>query len=101
MQPAGKGRGCHLLLPAGAPRDTNKGNMADVEGTLERVKIQNVVESYVIANNTGVVLRRLPSMSQQEAEVRAGVRRVTSTRVEGGPSLAPPDAPPRPEPFRP
>ena len=42
--------------------------MSDVEETLERVKIQSGVEGYVICNQQGVVLRRLPSMTQAAAE---------------------------------
>ena len=45
--------------------------MSEVEETLERVKIQNGVEGYVIADNNGVVLRRFPSMSQELAEAYA------------------------------
>eukprot|EP00639_Heterosigma_akashiwo_P002528 CAMPEP_0194575366 /NCGR_PEP_ID=MMETSP0292-20121207/10869_1 /TAXON_ID=39354 /ORGANISM="Heterosigma akashiwo, Strain CCMP2393" /LENGTH=102 /DNA_ID=CAMNT_0039427119 /DNA_START=96 /DNA_END=404 /DNA_ORIENTATION=+ len=42
--------------------------MSEVEETLERVKSQDSVTGYVICNKQGVVLRRYPQMSQEEAE---------------------------------
>mmetsp|Transcript_19256 Transcript_19256/g.25002 ORF Transcript_19256/g.25002 Transcript_19256/m.25002 type:complete len:103 (-) Transcript_19256:35-343(-) len=45
--------------------------MSEVEETLERVKVQPGVEGYVICNKEGQVLRRLPSMTQGQAEIYA------------------------------
>lgn len=45
--------------------------MSEVEETLERVKVQPGVEGYVICNRQGQVLRRLPSMTQAQAETYA------------------------------
>ena len=42
--------------------------MSEVEETLERVKNHKGVEGYVIADKNGIVLRRHPLMSQEEAE---------------------------------
>eukprot|EP00519_Triparma_laevis_P001393 CAMPEP_0182499848 /NCGR_PEP_ID=MMETSP1321-20130603/7987_1 /TAXON_ID=91990 /ORGANISM="Bolidomonas sp., Strain RCC1657" /LENGTH=100 /DNA_ID=CAMNT_0024704097 /DNA_START=21 /DNA_END=323 /DNA_ORIENTATION=+ len=45
--------------------------MSEVEETLERVKVQAGVEGYLIADQSGTVLRRFPSMSQELAEAYA------------------------------
>jgi dynein light chain roadblock-type len=42
--------------------------MSEVEETIERIRAQNGVESYVICNRQGQVLRRFPNMSQEAAE---------------------------------
>ena len=39
-----------------------------MEETIERIKVQNGVEGYVICNKQGQVLRRFPSMSLEDAE---------------------------------
>ncbi len=39
-----------------------------MEETIERIKVQNGIEGYVICNRQGQVLRRFPSMSQEQAE---------------------------------
>lgn len=41
---------------------------SEVEETIERIKVQNGVEGYVICNKNGQVLRRFPTMSQEAAE---------------------------------
>lgn len=38
-----------------------------MEETIERIKVQNGVEGYVICNKQGQVLRRFPTMSQENA----------------------------------
>lgn len=40
---------------------------SEVEETIERIKVQNGVEGYVICNKQGQVLRRFPTMSQDVA----------------------------------
>ena len=45
--------------------------MSQVEETLERIKVLPGVEGYVICDKQGLVLRRLPSMTQGQAEVYA------------------------------
>ena len=45
--------------------------MSEVEETLERIKVQAGVEGYVICSKNGQVLRRLPTMSQAQAETYA------------------------------
>ncbi|KAG5187945.1 hypothetical protein JKP88DRAFT_184906 [Tribonema minus] len=45
--------------------------MAQVEETLERIKVQPGVEGYVICDMQGQVLRRFPTMSQETAEMYA------------------------------
>ena len=42
--------------------------MSEVEETIERIKVQEGVEGYVICDKHGQVLRRFPSMSQSSAE---------------------------------
>ncbi|GFH54639.1 hypothetical protein CTEN210_11115 [Chaetoceros tenuissimus] len=42
--------------------------MSAIEETLERIQKQPGVEAYVILNNEGEILRRMPSMSQEVAE---------------------------------
>ena len=42
--------------------------MSEVEETIERIRAQIGVESYVICNRQGQVLRRFPSMTQEAAE---------------------------------
>ena len=44
---------------------------SDVEETIERIKVQAGVEGYVICNKQGQVLRRYPTMTQEDAEVYA------------------------------
>ena len=44
---------------------------SDVEETIERIKVQNGVEGYVICNKQGQVLRRYPTMTQEDAEMYA------------------------------
>ena len=39
--------------------------MSDVEDIIERIKVQNGVEGYVICDHDGTVLRRFPSMSEK------------------------------------
>ena len=39
-----------------------------MEETIERIKVQDGVEGYVICDKHGQVLRRFPSMSQSSAE---------------------------------
>ena len=41
---------------------------SEVEETIERIKVQQGVEGYVICNKQGQVLRRYPTMSQDVAE---------------------------------
>ena len=40
---------------------------SEVEETIERIKVQNGVEGYVICNKQGQVLRRFPTMTQETA----------------------------------
>mmetsp|Transcript_89604 Transcript_89604/g.249193 ORF Transcript_89604/g.249193 Transcript_89604/m.249193 type:complete len:104 (-) Transcript_89604:244-555(-) len=42
--------------------------MSEIEETLERIKSHDGVEGYVIMNNEGEVLRKLPSMSNEKAK---------------------------------
>ena len=42
--------------------------LKSAEETIERIKVQNGIEGYVICNRQGQVLRRFPSMSQDVAE---------------------------------
>eukprot|EP00586_Coscinodiscus_wailesii_P022926 CAMPEP_0172498806 /NCGR_PEP_ID=MMETSP1066-20121228/117676_1 /TAXON_ID=671091 /ORGANISM="Coscinodiscus wailesii, Strain CCMP2513" /LENGTH=130 /DNA_ID=CAMNT_0013272235 /DNA_START=98 /DNA_END=490 /DNA_ORIENTATION=- len=55
--------------------------MSAVEETLERIKQQPGVQGYVISNHEGVVLRRLPSMSQSTAEQLAESMRLLSSKA--------------------
>jgi dynein light chain roadblock-type len=41
---------------------------SEVEETIERIKVKDGVEGYVICNKQGQVLRRYPSMTQEIAE---------------------------------
>ena len=41
---------------------------SEVEETIERIRQQLGVEGYVICNKQGQVLRRFPTMTQEEAE---------------------------------
>jgi len=43
-------------------------SQSEVEETIERIKVQNGVEGYVICNKQGQVLRRFPTMSLEDAE---------------------------------
>jgi dynein light chain roadblock-type len=45
--------------------------MSEVEETIERIKVQQGIEGYVICNKQGQVLRRYPDMSQEDAEIYA------------------------------
>ena len=42
-----------------------------MEETIERIKVQSGVEGYVICNKQGQVLRRYPTMTQEDAETYA------------------------------
>ena len=42
--------------------------MSEVEETIERIRVQDGVENYVICNRQGQVLRRRQDMSQEDAE---------------------------------
>mmetsp|Transcript_26239 Transcript_26239/g.48829 ORF Transcript_26239/g.48829 Transcript_26239/m.48829 type:complete len:106 (-) Transcript_26239:228-545(-) len=42
--------------------------MSEIEETLERIKAHSGVEGYVIMNNAGEVLRKLPGMSTEHAK---------------------------------
>lgn len=57
--------------------------MSEVEETLERIKVQPGVEGYVICNKQGQVLRRLPSMTQAQAEVYAQKMSGLSKKARG------------------
>ena len=57
--------------------------MSEVEETLERVKIQAGVEGYVICSKQGQVLRRLPSMTQAQAEIYADFMSQLSRKARG------------------
>eukprot|EP00621_Florenciella_sp_RCC1693_P004003 CAMPEP_0182533540 /NCGR_PEP_ID=MMETSP1323-20130603/13817_1 /TAXON_ID=236787 /ORGANISM="Florenciella parvula, Strain RCC1693" /LENGTH=202 /DNA_ID=CAMNT_0024743437 /DNA_START=40 /DNA_END=647 /DNA_ORIENTATION=- len=57
--------------------------MSEVEETLERVKVQNGVEGYVICNRQGLVLRRFPQMSQEHAEQYADSMRHLANKARG------------------
>ncbi|KAJ8604578.1 hypothetical protein CTAYLR_007635 [Chrysophaeum taylorii] len=57
--------------------------MSEVEETLERVKVQPGVEGYVICNRQGQVLRRLPSMSQAQADIYAQKMSGLSKKARG------------------
>ena len=56
---------------------------SEVEETLERVKVQNGVEGYVICNRQGLVLRRFPQMSQEHAEQYADSMRHLANKARG------------------
>ena len=57
--------------------------MSEVEETLERVKIQAGVDGYVICSKQGQVLRRLPSMTQAQAEIYADFMSQLSRKARG------------------
>jgi len=57
--------------------------MSEVEETLERVKVQPGVEGYIICDKKGQVLRRLPSMTQAQAEVYAQKMTSLSKKARG------------------
>jgi dynein light chain roadblock-type len=42
--------------------------MSEVEETIERIRVQDGVENYVICNRQGQVLRRRQDMTQDDAE---------------------------------
>lgn len=42
--------------------------MSEVEETIERIKVKDSVEGYVICNKQGQVLRRYPNMTLADAE---------------------------------
>lgn len=56
---------------------------SEVEETIERIKVQQGVENYVICNKQGQVLRRFPTMSQEEAEKYARCMISLATQAGG------------------
>jgi len=54
-----------------------------VEETIERIKVQAGVENYVICNKQGQVLRRFPTMSQEDAEKYARCMLSLATQARG------------------
>ena len=62
---------------------TTPTTQSEVEETLERVKVQNGVEGYVICNRQGLVLRRFPQMSQEHAEQYADSMRHLANKARG------------------
>eukprot|EP00601_Ochromonadales_sp_CCMP2298_P036263 CAMPEP_0173375258 /NCGR_PEP_ID=MMETSP1144-20121109/29533_1 /TAXON_ID=483371 /ORGANISM="non described non described, Strain CCMP2298" /LENGTH=168 /DNA_ID=CAMNT_0014327683 /DNA_START=101 /DNA_END=605 /DNA_ORIENTATION=+ len=57
--------------------------MSEVEETIERIKVQNGVEGYVICNKQGQVLRRFPTMSLEDAERYATTMISLTTQARG------------------
>lgn len=57
--------------------------MSEVEETIERIKVQNGVEGYVICNKQGQVLRRFPTMPQDVAEQFAQCMISLATQARG------------------
>jgi len=54
-----------------------------VEETIERIKVQNGVENYVICNRQGQVLRRNQTQTQEEAEKYARCMISLATQARG------------------
>lgn len=54
---------------------------SDVEETIERIKLQPGVDGYVICNNTGQVLRRFPTMTQETANLYADTMRALAAQA--------------------
>ena len=56
---------------------------SEVEETIERIKVQTGVEGYVICNKQGQVLRRYPTMTQEDAEKYASSIIALATQARG------------------
>ena len=57
--------------------------MSEVEETIERIRVQEGVENYVICNRQGQVLRRRQDMTQEEAEKFASSMMALTVQARG------------------
>ena len=57
--------------------------MSEVEETIERIRVQEGVENYVICNRQGQVLRRRQDMSSEDAEKFATYMMSLTTQARG------------------
>ncbi|KAM3575615.1 hypothetical protein VYU27_002486 [Nannochloropsis oceanica] len=56
--------------------------MSQVEETIERIKIKQGIEGYVITNKKGQVLRRFHTMSEERADAMAATVRQLALKAQ-------------------